>query len=61
LKSWPPRLLTPVEPGAIALGDGDFAVEFAEAFGSIGKDGIAGKAGNPLVLRDWQKELLRHL
>ena len=61
MKSWPPRLLTPVEPGAIALGDGDFAVEFAEAFGSIGKDGIAGKAGSPLVLRDWQRELLRHL
>ncbi|NBW21896.1 MAG: terminase large subunit, partial [Caulobacteraceae bacterium] len=32
-----------------------------EAFGSIGKDGIAGRAGEPLVLREWQKELLRHL
>ena len=61
LSSWPPRYLTPVDPAAIAQGDGEFAAEFAEAFGSIGKDGIAGKAGAPLVLRDWQKELLRHL
>jgi phage terminase large subunit-like protein len=59
--SWPPAWLTPVDPDAIARGDGDIAAEFAEAFGSIGKDGIAGKAGYPLVLRDWQKELLRHL
>jgi phage terminase large subunit-like protein len=59
--SWPPAWLTPVDPEAIARGDGDIAAEFAETFGSIGKDGIAGNAGQPLVLRDWQKELLRHL
>jgi len=61
MSSWPPRLLTPVDSVAVAQGDGDFAIEFAEAFGSIGKDGIAGRAGSPLLLRDWQKELLRHL
>ncbi len=59
--SWPPRLLTPVDPVAVEQGDGEFAIEFAEAFGTIGKDGIAGKAGSPLVLREWQKQLLRHL
>ena len=59
--SWPPLYLTPVDPLAIARGDGDVAAIFAEAFGSIGKDGIAGRAGSPLVLREWQKELLNHV
>ncbi len=57
--SWPPRWLTPVSDEAIARGDGEYAIEFAEAFGSIGKDGIAGKAGQPLALRSWQRELIR--
>jgi len=45
----------------LARSDGYRAIAFAEAFGSIGKDGIAGRAGQALRLRDWQKELLRHL
>jgi phage terminase large subunit-like protein len=57
--SWPPRWLTPVSDEAIARGDGEYAIEFAEAFGSIGKDGIAGKAGQPLELRSWQRELIK--
>ena len=59
LDSWPPRWLTPVSDDAIARGDGEYAIEFAEAFGSIGKDGIAGKAGQPLQLRSWQQNLIR--
>lgn len=59
--SWPPLFLTPVDPLAIERGDGDVAAVFAEAFGSIGKDGIAGRAGSPLELRDWQKRLLENL
>ena len=59
--SWPPLFLTPVDPVSIARGDGDVAAIFAEAFGSIGKDGIAGLAGAPLELRAWQKKLLEHL
>ncbi len=59
--SWPPMFLTPVSDKAIARGDGADAAEFAEAFGSIGKDGIAGRAGEALRLRDWQKELLKRL
>jgi len=59
--AWPPRWLTPVSDEAIALGDGEFAAEFAETFGSIGKDGIAGRAGEHLQLRSWQKELLKRL
>jgi phage terminase large subunit-like protein len=61
VSSWPPLWLTPVAPEAIARGDGDVAIEFAETFGSISKDGIAGKVGDALVLRPWQRELIRHL
>jgi phage terminase large subunit-like protein len=50
-----------VDEAAMDRGDGDVAALFAEAFGSVGKDGVAGRAGDPLRLRDWQKDLLRHL
>lgn len=59
--SWPPRWLTPVDVESIDRGDGEFAAEFAETFGSIGKDGIAGRAGQALELRPWQVDLLKHL
>ena len=59
VKAWPPKWLTPIPEGATARGDGDLAVEFAEAFGSIGKDGIAGTRGTNLEFREWQKELTR--
>jgi phage terminase large subunit-like protein len=61
IESWPPYWLTPVPQEAIDRGDGEFAIEFTEAFGSIGKDGIAGKVGEALKLREWQKELIRHV
>ena len=59
--SWPPAWLTPVDAEAVARGDGYMAALFAEAFGSVGKDGIAGKAGDALRLRDWQRSLLECL
>jgi phage terminase large subunit-like protein len=59
--SWPPRWLTPVSDEAIARGDGEYAIEFAEAFGTIGKDGIAGRTGEALRLRPWQKELVKRI
>jgi phage terminase large subunit-like protein len=61
VSSWPPAFLTPVDAAAVERGDGWRAAIFAEAFGSIGKDGIAGRAGESLRLRDWQKSLLEHL
>ena len=61
MSSWPPAWLTPVSDEAIEAGDGEYAIEFAEAFGTIGKDGIAGRVGDALVLRDWQKELVRRI
>lgn len=61
MASWPPAWITPADTESVERGDGEIAALFAEAFGSVGKDGVAGKAGEPLALRDWQKELLRHL
>ena len=61
MDSWPPRWLTSVDEAALAESDGDLAAEFAELFGSIGKDGIAGRAGAALKMRPWQQELLRHV
>lgn len=58
---WPPRWLTPIEDEYLAGGEGEVVSDFAEAFGIVTKDSIAGKAGEPLVLRDWQKELVRHV
>jgi phage terminase large subunit-like protein len=58
---WPPAWLTPVPEDAIARGDGDFVIRFADAFGSITKDSVAGRAGEKLILRDWQKEILRNV
>lgn len=56
--SWPPRWLTPVPSQAILDGEGHIAIGFAERFGIITKDSVAGNTGDPLHLRDWQKQLL---
>ena len=56
-----PRWLTPVTQDAIDRGDGDFLIRFTEAFGTITKDSVAGRSGEKLVLRDWQKELLKQV
>jgi phage terminase large subunit-like protein len=61
VESWPPRWLTPVPADALEAGEGQLVAEFAEAFGIITKDSVAGRAGTPLILRPWQKELLRHI
>lgn len=59
--SWPPQWLTPVPQNLIDSGEGELVIDFAEAFGIITKDSVAGKAGEPLILREWQKELIRHI
>ena len=56
-----PRWLTPVADEDIARGDGDFICRFAEAFAKITKDSVAGLTGEPMVLRQWQKDLLGRL
>jgi phage terminase large subunit-like protein len=60
--SWPPRWLTPVPEKAIEAGRRlEPVTEFAQAFGIITKDSVAGRTGEPLVLRPWQVSLLEHL
>ena len=61
MTSWPPLWLTPIPEIAREQGDGEIVIEFSETFGSIGKDGIAGRVGDALELRPWQKELIRHV
>ena len=53
--------MTPIPQSAIDTGEGQLVIDFAEAFGVITKDSIAGQQGSRLVLRPWQKELIRHL
>jgi phage terminase large subunit-like protein len=55
---WPPRWLTPVPEDAVVKGDGEVVAQFADDFGVITKDSVAGLTGSKLVLRDWQKSLL---
>jgi phage terminase large subunit-like protein len=58
---WPPQWLTPVPQSELDNGEGEVVADFAETFGIITKDSIAGQAGEPLVLRDWQRELMRYV
>jgi phage terminase large subunit-like protein len=60
-KSWPPKWLTPVPEENLLEGEGQLVIDFAEAFGIITKDSVAGLAGSPLHLRDWQQELIKHI
>jgi phage terminase large subunit-like protein len=58
---WPPQWLTKIPAKQLREGEGQLVIDFAEAFGIITKDSVAGPSGSPLVLRDWQKELIRHV
>lgn len=58
---WPPQWLTPVPTEALASGEGDLVIDFVEGFGIITKDSVAGRQGQPLRLRSWQKDLIRHI
>ena len=58
MSSWPPRWLTPVPEEALAASQGHKAVDFIDTFATITKDSVGGKAGEPMRLRPWQKELL---
>lgn len=58
---WPPQWLTPVPQSELDNGEGEVVADFAETFGIITKDSIAGKTGSPLILRDWQRDLMRYV
>jgi phage terminase large subunit-like protein len=57
----PPLIVTPVPVADIERGDGDDVIDTLEALCTVSKDGFAARAGDPLVLRSWQKTLLRYL
>lgn len=61
VKGWPPAILTPATPTERRRGDGALVAEFIEALCPQVKDSIGGRAGEPLLLRDWQRDLLAHL
>jgi phage terminase large subunit-like protein len=58
---WPPALLTKVPAADIKRGDGELVTEFIEAMCPQVKDSIGGRAGEPLILRDWQRDLVGNL
>ncbi|MGH2970159.1 MAG: terminase large subunit domain-containing protein [Solirubrobacteraceae bacterium] len=59
--SWPPRWLTPVPAADLRRGDGARFVEFGAAYCRVTKDSIAAPAGELIVFRPWQRQLLRHV
>lgn len=59
--AWPPSWLTPVTATQLSLSSGPVVSEFIEGFCTQTRDTIAGRFGEPLVLRDWQKSLISHL
>ena len=62
MDSWPPKWLTPIPAEALERGKlEEPVIDFVEGFGRITKDSVAGRAGGPLILRDWQRTLLEHL
>lgn len=61
MNAWPPALLTPVDAADIERGDGPLVSEFIETLCVQVKDSIGGRAGEALVLRDWQRDLLDHI
>lgn len=61
IKGWPPRYLSPVTGDELKRSRGQDVTDFAEALCSITKDSVAGAAGEPLIFREWQKQLTSHL
>ncbi len=56
-----PAWLTKVDPIARENGDGGSCARFIEALCRITKDSVGGKAGKPLELREWQKDITADL
>ncbi len=61
IPGWPPAILTPVPLADRKRGRGELVSEFIEDFCPQVKDSVGGKAGEPLRLRGYQRELLSHL
>jgi phage terminase large subunit-like protein len=54
----PPRVLTPVSAVEVQSGEGKRVCDFVEGFCTVTKDSMGGRAGEPIVLRDWQRTVL---
>ena len=61
IEGWPSRWLTPVAHSALELSRGVDVSDFIDAMCIQTKDTVAGRSGQPIVLRPWQKELLNHI
>ena len=61
IEGWPSRWLTPVANSALELSRGVDVSDFIDAMCIQTKDTVAGRSGQPIVLRPWQKELLNHI
>ena len=61
IKSWPPRWLTAVSDSELSASRGFDVSDFINAMCIQTKDTVAGRSGQPLVLRDWQSELLNNV
>ena len=61
IEGWPSRWLTPVANSALELSRGVDVADFINAMCIQTKDTVAGRSGQPIVLRPWQKELLNHI
>lgn len=59
--SWPPRWLTAVADEEIENSKGFEIAQFIDTMCIQTKDTVAGRAGQPIVLREWQKDLLNNI
>lgn len=58
---WPPRWLTPVPIGDLRRSDGNLYADLIGATCRVTKDSVAGPVGGLMVMRPWQRQVLRHL
>ena len=61
IEGWPSRWLTPVSNSELEVSRGVDVADFIDAMCIQTKDTVAGRSGQPIVLRPWQKELLNHI
>ena len=60
-KSWPPKWLTAVDDSELASSRGWEVADFINSMCIQTKDTVAGRSGEQIVLRDWQKKLLDNI
>ena len=61
IKGWPPTIYTAPPPADVKRGDGQWVTEFIEELCPQVKDSVGGNAGEPLILRPWQRKLVGSL